>query len=168
MLVLLLGSNIGNFDTPAADEFLREIRAALAPGDFLLLGADLVKPERDLLLAYDDPLGVTAAFNRNLLVRINRELGGTFDVDAFAHRAIWNPAVQRIEMHLESLANQTVAIPSAGITVDFARGERIWTESSYKYDKGQIQAMGERAGFGIAEQWIDGDARFALTLFSAL
>src|SRR3954471_18004331 len=121
MLVLLLGSNIGNFDTPAADEFLREIRSALAPGDFLLLGADLVKPERDLLLAYDDPLGVTAAFNRNLLVRINRELEGTFEVGNFAHRAIWNPGAQRIEMHLESLADQSVAIRAAGITVRFAR-----------------------------------------------
>ena len=94
MLVLLLGSNIGNFDMPAAHEFLRAIRDAIAPGDALLLGADLVKPERDLQLAYDDPLGVTAAFNRNLLVRINRELGGTFDLDAFAHVAVWNPAQQ--------------------------------------------------------------------------
>jgi L-histidine N-alpha-methyltransferase len=168
MLVLLLGSNIGNFDTPAADEFLREIRGALAPTDFLLLGADLVKPEPDLLLAYDDPLGVTAAFNRNLLVRINRELGGTFEIGRFAHRAVWNPAAHRIEMHLESLAEQCVTIRTAGITVSFARGERIWTESSYKYDQSQIEQMGERAGFLVAEQWIDDDARFALTLFSAI
>jgi L-histidine Nalpha-methyltransferase len=167
MLVLLLGSNIGNFDSPAADEFLREIRLALTPGDFLLLGADLVKPERDLLRAYDDPLGVTAAFNRNLLVRINRELGGTFDIDAFAHRAVWNPAAQRIEMHLESLAEQEVTITAAGITVQFARGERIWTESSYKYDESQIGQMGVRAGFSVTEQWVDHEARFALTLFSA-
>jgi dimethylhistidine N-methyltransferase len=168
MLVLLLGSNIGNFDTPAADGFLREIRSALAPGDFLLLGADLVKPERELLLAYDDPLGVTAAFNRNLLVRINRELGGAFDISAFAHRAVWNPPAQRIEMHLESLADQAVTIEAAAVTVRFARGERIWTESSYKYDQNQIEDMGERAGFVVAEQWIDDDARFALTLFSAI
>jgi dimethylhistidine N-methyltransferase len=168
MLVLLLGSNIGNFDTPAADEFLREIRVALAPRDFLLLGADLVKPERDLLLAYDDPLGVTAAFNRNLLVRINRELGGSFDIDAFAHRAVWNPAAQRIEMHLESLTDQDVTIAAAGVTVRFARGERIWTESSYKYHESQIEQMGIRAGFVVTEQWIDEDARFALTLFSAI
>ena len=167
MLVLLLGSNIGNFDTPAALGFIRQIRTALAPGDFLLLGADLVKPERDLLLAYDDPLGVTAAFNRNLLVRINRELGGTFDVDAFAHRAMWNGAEHRIEMHLESLAAQSVAIRAAATTVRFDRGERIWTESSYKYDEHQIDTMGADAGFTIAEQWIDADARFALTLFRA-
>src|SRR3954454_9782875 len=160
MLVLLLGSNIGNFAAPAADEFLQRIRAALAPGDSLLLGADLVKPERDLLSAYDDPLGVTAAFNRNLLVRINRELGGTFDIDRFAHRAIWNGARQRIEMHLESLARQTVTIRAADVEVSFAAGERIWTESSYKYDAAQIEDMGVEAGFAIAHQWIEPTARF--------
>jgi len=166
MLVLLLGSNIGNFDAPAADGFLHAIRSALAPGDALLLGADLVKPERLLQRAYDDPLGVTAAFNRNLLVRINNELDGTFDLDAFAHVAVWNAEEQRVEMHLESLADQRVRIGSAGITVSFARGERIWTESSYKYEPPQIREMGRRAGFATAEQWIDDDARFALTLFA--
>jgi L-histidine Nalpha-methyltransferase len=168
MLVLLLGSNIGNFDAPAADEFLQRIRAAIAPGDSLLLGADLVKPERELLLAYDDPLGVTAAFNRNLLVRINRELAGNFDVDAFAHRATWNAGVQRIEMHLESLADQTVRIGAAETVVSFTRGERIWTESSYKYDAAQIEDMGVRAGFAPTHQWIEPGARFALTLFTAV
>jgi dimethylhistidine N-methyltransferase len=167
MLVLLLGSNIGNFDMPAAHEFLCAIRDALAPGDALLLGADLVKPERDLQLAYDDPLGVTAAFNRNLLVRINRELGGTFDLDAFAHVAIWNPEQRRIEMHLESRADQHVTIARAGVSVPFARGERIWTESSYKYEPWQIDEMGLEAGFTTAEQWIDDEARFALTLLTA-
>jgi dimethylhistidine N-methyltransferase len=166
MLVLLLGSNIGNFDTPAAHEFLQSIRDALSPGDFLLLGADLVKPEPELLLAYDDPLGVTAAFNRNLLVRINRELGGTFDIDAFAHVATWNAHEQRVEMHLESLADQRVRIEAAGVTVSFVRGERIWTESSYKYDAVQVEDMGLLAGFAIAKQWIDPAAGFALTLFS--
>lgn len=168
MFVLLLGSNIGNFDTPAAETFLSGIGAALAPGDFLLLGADLVKPERDLLLAYDDPLHVTAAFNRNLLVRINRELGGTFDVESFAHRATWNAREQRVEMHLESLAAQSVTVALAETTVRFSRGERIWTESSYKYDHGQIEALGRRAGFAVAGQWTDEDVRFALTLFTAI
>jgi uncharacterized SAM-dependent methyltransferase len=168
MLVLLLGSNIGNFDTPAAHEFLRGIREALAPGDWLLLGADLVKPEEDLMLAYDDPLGVTAAFNRNLLVRINRELRGTFDLDAFAHRVVWNRDVQRIEMHLESLVPQTVRIEAGDTTVAFARGERIWTESSYKYEPGQIEEMGLHAGFAMTEQWMERNAGFALTLFSAV
>lgn len=167
MLVLLLGSNIGNFDMPAAHEFLGAIRGALAPGDALLLGADLVKPERDLQLAYDDPLGVTAAFNRNLLVRINRELGGTFDLDAFAHVAVWNPECHRVEMHLESRADQRVTIGTAGLAIRFAKGERIWTESSYKYEPWQIDAMGLAAGLVSTEQWIDEDARFALTLFTA-
>jgi dimethylhistidine N-methyltransferase len=168
MLVLLLGSNIGNFDMPAAHEFLCAIRGALAPGDALLLGADLVKPVRDLQLAYDDPLGVTAAFNRNLLVRINRELGGTFDLDAFTHVAVWNPAHNRVEMHLESGRDQRVTIARAVLSVQFAKGERIWTESSYKYEPAQIEEMGLNAGFVTREQWIDEEARFALTLFSAL
>jgi dimethylhistidine N-methyltransferase len=168
VLVLLLGSNIGNFDMPAAHEFLRAIRDALEPGDALLLGADLVKPERDLQLAYDDPLGVTAAFNRNLLVRMNRELGATFDLDAFAHVAVWNPEHYRVEMHLESRARQHVTIPAAATSVQFEIGERIWTESSYKYDPSEIDQMGARAGFVTSEQWIDEEARFALTLFTAL
>lgn len=168
LLVLLLGSNIGNFDTPAAAAFLARIHAALAPGDLLLLGADLVKPARDLVLAYDDPLGVTAAFNRNLLVRINRELGGNFDLDSFAHRAIWNAPHQRVEMHLVSLRPQTVVIPAASSTVRFGRDEIIWTESSYKYTAEQIVQMGADAGFVTRDQWVDEDARFALTLFVAL
>ncbi len=165
VLVLLLGSNIGNFDAPAAEEFLRAIRGALAPGDALLLGADLVKPEPDLQLAYDDPLGVTAAFNRNLLVRINRELQGTFDLDAFAHVAVWNHAQRRVEMHLESQRDQRVRVGDR--TVTFTTGERIWTESSYKYEPIEIVAMGADAGFAPTEQWIDEEARFALTLFAA-
>jgi dimethylhistidine N-methyltransferase len=171
MLVLLLGSNIGNFDAPAADEFLHAIRGALAPGDALLLGADLVKPERQLQLAYDDPLGVTAAFNRNLLVRINKELDGTFDLGAFAHVALWNARDQRVEMHLESRRPQQVTVGPSGHghgpwMVEFGAGERIWTESSYKYEPAQIEAMGQRAGFSTAEQWIDETARFALSLMT--
>ena len=167
LLVLLLGSNIGNFDTPAARAFLLRIRATLAPGDFLLLGADLAKPERELLLAYDDPLGVTAAFNKNLLVRINSELGGNFDLDRFEHYALWNPSDQRVEMHLVSLAEQTVRVPAAELIVGFAAGEQIWTESSYKYEPGQLLEMGAGAGFGTRQQWIARDAGFALTLFVA-
>jgi L-histidine Nalpha-methyltransferase len=167
VLVLLLGSNIGNFDTPAALGFLERIRRTLRAGDLLLLGADLVKPEADLIRAYDDPLGVTAAFNKNLLVRVNRELGGTFDLTAFAHRAVWNAEEQRIEMHLVSRSAQRVTIASSGITVDFSAGEHIWSESSYKYDSDQIQEMGASAGFMTLRQWIDPDAGFALTLFLA-
>ena len=167
MLVLLLGSNIGNFDTPAAQAFLQRIRRTVAPGDFLLLGADLAKPADDLILAYDDPLGVTAAFNKNLLVRINNELGGDFDLDAFAHVAVWNPGDQRIEMHLESLRAQTLRVAAAELTVPFKAGERIWTESSYKYEPSQILEMARGAGFTGRNQWIDRDAGFALSLLVA-
>jgi L-histidine Nalpha-methyltransferase len=167
MLVLFLGSNIGNFDPPASREFLGEIRRALRSGDALLMGADLVKPERELRLAYDDPLGITAAFNKNLLLRANTELGADFDLSAFDHRAIWNRAESRVEMHLVSRRAQDVAIPRAGCVVHFEPGETIWTESSYKYEPEQISVMGAGAGFRALEQWVDPDARFALTLFSA-
>ncbi len=168
MLVLLLGSNIGNFDQPAAARFLDRIRATLDVGDLLLLGADLVKPESELLLAYDDPLGVTAAFNKNLLVRVNRDLGGDFDLAAFDHQAVWNPADCRVEMHLVSRAEQRVRIAAAGITVRFSRGERIWTESSYKYEPDGIIDMGAAAGFASRDQWVDPRAGFALTLLGAI
>jgi dimethylhistidine N-methyltransferase len=168
MLVLLLGSNIGNFDQPAAAQFLDRIRATLAPGDLLLLGADLVKPERELLLAYDDPLGVTAAFNKNLLVRINRELGGEFDLCAFDHQAVWNADERRIEMHLVSRSDQRVRIAAAATTVSFSSGERIWTESSYKYEPDGIVEMAAEAGFATSDQWVDSAAGFALTLLEAI
>ena len=163
LIVLFLGSNIGNFDPPAARALLAAIRAILRPGDFLLLGSDLVKPERELLLAYDDPLQVTAAFNRNVLRRINDELGATFDLQGFAHRAVWNAGESRVEMHLVSTRAQRVRIAACGLTLDFAAGEPIWTESSYKYDPAAIAADGIAAGFTTAVQWIDEAARFALT-----
>ena len=168
ILVLLLGSNIGNFDPPAAAQFLDRIRATLAQGDLLLLGADLVKPERDLLLAYDDPLGVTAAFNKNLLERINHELGGEFDLRAFDHQAVWNGDERRIEMHLVSRANQRIRIAATGTTVTFACGERIWTESSYKYEPDGIVELGAETGFAARDQWVDREAGFALTLLAAI
>lgn len=164
LLVLFLGSNIGNFEPAEAGLFLGAVRARLERGDRLLLGVDLVKPERELVLAYDDPLGVTAAFNKNVLARINSELGGEFDLARFTHRAIWNGGAQRVEMHLVSSEAQRVRIAAAGLTVDFGAGESIWTESSYKYEPAQIRAMAEDAGFGVAEQWIDDEARFALSM----
>jgi uncharacterized SAM-dependent methyltransferase len=167
MLVLFLGSNIGNFDPPAAREFLARIRRALRPGDALLLGADLVKPEKDLLLAYDDPLGLTAAFNKNVLLRINTELLADFDLAAFDHRAVWNAEASRVEMHLVSKRAQVVRVPRAGCEVAFAAGEAIWTESSYKYDAGEVVELVEAQGFRCLEQWTEPDARFALTLFTA-
>jgi dimethylhistidine N-methyltransferase len=167
-LMLFLGSNIGNFDPPGADAFLFTLRTALAAGDALLIGADLVKPRRDLLLAYDDPLGVTAAFNRNLLVRLNRELEADFDVDAFAHRAVWSERRSRVEMHLVAKSRQRVRIPPASVDMTLEAGEFIWTESSYKYTRDGIVSMLERAGFAVVEQWLDEEARFALTLVEAL
>jgi dimethylhistidine N-methyltransferase len=167
-LTLFLGSNIGNFDPPGADAFLRSVRGSLAVGDSLLVGADLVKPEADLLLAYDDPLGVTAAFNRNLLVRINRELGSDFDVNAFRHHALWNAEESRVEMHLVAERRQHVRIPGASIDVTFDEGESIWTESSYKYQPQDVVRMLERAGFRKIEQWIDSGDGFALTLVAAV
>ena len=166
-LALFLGSNIGNFDPPGADEFLRAVRASLTPGDALLVGTDLVKAERDLLLAYDDPLGVTAAFNRNLLVRINRELDADFDVTAFRHHVVWNVDESRIEMHLVAESPQSVRIPGASLEATFEAGETIWTESSYKYRPDDVVRMLERAGFRHLEQWIDDANGFALTLVEA-
>jgi L-histidine Nalpha-methyltransferase len=166
MLVLFLGSNIGNFHPAAAEAFLREVRSCLRPGDGLLLGADLVKPEAELLLAYGDPIGVTAAFNKNLLDRINRELGGDFDLEAFEHVPRWNAASSRVESHLVSRRDQLVTITAADLTVAFAAGESIWTESSYKYRPEQLVEMGGVAGFAGRQQWIEPTARFALTLFT--
>ncbi len=163
--MLFLGSNIGNLDPPADEEFLSSIRETLRGGDGLLIGTDLVKPEPELLLAYDDPLGVTAAFNKNLLVRINRELGGLFEISAFEHRAIWNAEARRVEMHLVSTRDQIVRILGARCTVSLRRNEFIWTESSYKYDPTHVLALGTNAGFTPWAQWVDAEARFALTLF---
>ena len=165
LVVLFLGSNIGNFTPEAARDLLTRIRQSLRPGDALLLGTDLVKPERELLLAYDDPLKVTAAFNRNLLRRINDELGGNFDLDGFSHRATWNAAARRVEVFLVSARMQHVAIPDADIEFELEAGEPIWTESSHKYEPDQVMAEGLAAGFSGGEQWVERGARFALTRF---
>jgi L-histidine N-alpha-methyltransferase len=167
MLALFLGSNIGNFDPPGADAFLLSIRASLQHGDGLLIGTDLVKPEAQLLLAYDDPLGITAAFNRNLLVRINRELGGDFDLGDFPHRAVWNADASRVEMHLVSTRRQHVRVAAAGLELTMEAGDTIWTESSYKYRPEEVVSMLERSGFRFVEQWIDRGDGFALTLVEA-
>ena len=168
MVVVFLGSNIGNLDPSAARTFLITLRSALCAGDRLVLGADLVKSEAELVLAYDDPLGVTAAFNKNLLGRLNRELGADFDLDQFAHRAVWNATASRVEMHLESLCAQTVSIPRADCRVRFAEGESILTESSYKYEPEAITALAAAAGLARRDQWVDTDARFAVTAFDTI
>lgn len=165
LVVLFLGSNIGNFTPEAGRDLLTRIRQSLRPGDALLLGTDLVKSERELLLAYDDPLKVTAAFNRNLLRRINDELGGNFDLDGFSHRATWNAAARRVEVFLVSARRQQVAIPDADIEFELEAGEPIWTESSHKYEPDQVMAEGLAAGFSGGEQWVEQSAQFALTRF---
>ena len=167
LLVLFLGSTIGNFDRDAGEEFLRNLRVMLRPGDFLLLGTDLVKPAPQLLLAYDDPIGVTAAFNLNLIERINLELGGTFDLRAFRHMARYNEQERRVEMHLRSEVDQAVQISAAEITVHFRAGETIWTESSHKYTLAEVRALAGNTGFTCTAQWADQQWPFAQNLLLA-
>ena len=167
-LVLYIGSSIGNFEPAEAAHLLTRVRAALQPGDSLLLGVDRVKDTSTLLAAYDDAAGVTADFNRNILVRLNRELAADFCPGAFAHHAVWNAAASRIEMHLESLARQTVRIGALSLTLDFAPGERIQTENSYKYQPGQAEALLTQAGFQTEVHWTDPAAWFSVLLARAV
>lgn len=167
LLVLFLGSTIGNFERPAAGQFLSEIRRCLAPGDALLLGADLVKSVPEMLVAYDDPAGVTAAFNLNLLARVNRELGGDFLLRDFAHQSRWNEPRRRIEMHLVSLRRQTASVPAAGLTVTLEEGETIWTEACHKFHPEEFPEMARRAGFRPEAQWVDPEWPFAENLWIA-
>lgn len=160
LLLLFLGSSIGNFDADERKTFLGQLRSHLRPGDHILIGFDLVKPRDTLLKAYDDPTGVTAAFNRNVLGRVNRELGATFDLASFSHLARYNERHQRVEMHLRSETAQQVQIPESGATCTLAPGETIWTESSYKFRIGQIRKLMAEAGFGQVDEWIDDDWPF--------
>jgi len=165
VVVLFLGSSIGNFDRGPGEQFLCKIRQAILPGDALLLGTDLEKPLAHLIAAYDDPLGVTALFNRNLLARINRELGGNFDLARFEHVALYNDRERRIEMHLRSVESQTVSIEGASFTFD--RDETIWTESCHKYGRHEPREMAERTGFECVAQWVDDEWAFAENLLVA-
>lgn len=167
-LVCFLGSNLGNFDGAAAVEFLRGLRAGMGRGERALVGVDLVKPEEELRLAYDDPPGVTAAFNKNLLARINRELGGEFVLERFAHEARWDAAAARIEMHLVSRVAQAVRIAKPGLTVAFRAGETIWTESSCKYTPARLRTLARAAGFAPAASWTEPRGRFHEALFRAV
>jgi L-histidine Nalpha-methyltransferase len=166
-LVLFLGSTIGNFDRPAGDQFLREVRAILREGDALLLTTDLVKPVPRLLLAYDDPAGVTAAFNKNLLARINRELEGDFDLTRFEHVVRYDEPERRIEMHLRSTVRQEIRIRNSDFCAHLQEGETIWTESSHKYDRDEVIQMGERTGFRCVGQWFDSEWPCAQNLYFA-
>ncbi|MGO8983276.1 MAG: L-histidine N(alpha)-methyltransferase [Terriglobales bacterium] len=167
LFVLFLGSTIGNFDRGAGLKFLAEVRGILEPGDSLLLGTDLEKPRPQLLKAYADEIGVTAAFNLNLLARINRELDADFDLSQFAHVARINPEARSVEMHLESKRRQTVRIPAADLRVEFAEGETIWTESCHKYSAKEVFEMARSAGFSCEAQWIDEEWPFAENLLIA-
>jgi dimethylhistidine N-methyltransferase len=166
-LVLYIGSSIGNFDPGEAKRLLAGIRSGLQPGDGVLLGVDLVKDEQTLLAAYDDAAKVTAAFNRNLLVRLNRELAGNFDLEEFAHRAVWNGVESRIEMHLESRMAQKVRLAALDLEVDFAPGETIHTENSYKYRSGQAESLLAESGFAPTATWTDAREWFAVCLGQA-
>lgn len=163
-LVLYIGSSIGNFEPMHATAILARIRRALSSGDALLLGTDLVKEEHTLLRAYDDAAGVTAAFNKNVLARINRELGGHFDLDSFRHVALWNAPESRIEMHLESEDGQIVAIDDLDLRVHFAAGERIHTENSYKFSTAMVESVLNNSGFVLERTWMDEKRWYALHL----
>jgi L-histidine N-alpha-methyltransferase len=167
VLVLFLGSNIGNYNRDEAIGLLREMRGSLRVGDGLLLGADLKKDSKQLVAAYDDPLGVTSAFNLNLLARINRELGGNFDVHAFEHRAWYNDGAGRMEMHLESLRAQEVEISEIDLCVAFEKGEKIHTENSHKFDSADLEKLAQASGFRIEKFWRDSQSRFSSSLWIA-
>lgn len=166
-LALFLGSNISNFDEDEALKFLRALRSVLHRGDALLLGADLKKDPAILEAAYNDALGVTAAFNLNVLARINRELGGTFDLRSFKHRAFYNDAMGRVEIYIESLCDQTVRIEKLDLEVKFGSGELIHTENSYKYDLAGIAQLAAATGFVCTRSWLDSQERFSSNLLLA-
>jgi L-histidine N-alpha-methyltransferase len=167
LLVLFLGSTIGNFDRMAGLKFLNQVRRILQPGDSLLLGTDLEKSSAQLIAAYDDELGVTAAFNLNLLARINRELDGDFNLAYFEHVAKINHECRSVEMHLRSMRRQTVSIPAADVTVEFIEGETIWTESSHKFSLEEVRQTSRTAGFRCDIQWLDNEWPFAENLLIA-
>jgi L-histidine N-alpha-methyltransferase len=163
-LAMYIGSSIGNFSPEEARTILRNLRSELRAGDALLLGTDMVKDEATLVRAYDDKEGVTAAFNLNVLHRLNRELGANFDTGCFRHRARWNRVQSRMEMHLESTRDQCVNIPAAQLSMEFAAFETIHTENSYKFTRNTLDALLDDAGFTIQQTWTDPRQWYALTL----
>lgn len=165
-LILWLGSNIGNLERADAAAFLRRVRSLMTPDDRILVGIDLRKDRAVLERAYDDAQGVTAQFNRNILARINRELGGRFDLDTFRHRAVYDETAGRIEMYLVSTCEQRVLIERLGLEVTFAAGEAVHTENSYKYAQSEIDALAEAAGLRIERQWLDRARRFSDNLLA--
>jgi L-histidine Nalpha-methyltransferase len=166
-LVLFLGSSIGNFDREPGTQFLRKVRQQLVPGDGLLLGTDLEKAIPRMILAYNDPLGVTAAFNLNVLARINRELDANFDLSRFQHVARYDSTERRIEMHLRSTTLQHAVIRKAQFSATLRKDETIWTESCHKFSLGEIPEIGRRAGFRCDGHWVDSEWPFAESLLIA-
>ena len=163
-LALYLGSSIGNFEWIDAIGMLRKVREQLMPGDALLLGTDMVKPAEILVPAYDDTQGVTAQFNKNILVRLNRELGANFDVDSFRHVAEWAPSRSRMEIFLETTRPQKVLLRMSRLTVQFRAGERIHTENSHKYTLEMVERMLCVSGFNLERTWFDRQKWFGLNL----
>jgi L-histidine Nalpha-methyltransferase len=163
-LVLYIGSSIGNFEPDDSIRLLRRIRRSLQAGDALLLGADFAKSPKILIPAYDDTQGVTAAFNKNVLARLNRELEADFNLDAFRHVALWNRRCSRMEMHLESTVAQPVFIPALDLDIAFQKGERIHTENSYKYTTTMIESILRESGFKLEQSWHDRQKWFGVHL----
>jgi len=166
-LVLFLGSNLSNFDRAESPQFFRDVRAALEPGDAMLLSTDLEKPAARLLPAYDDALGVTAAFNKNVLVRLNREYGATFDLSAFTHEAQWNAEARRVEMHLRALRETSAHVRALELELRFATGETVWTESSHRFNLGELHVWGLESGLACKRSWTNDAWPLALSLFIA-
>jgi L-histidine N-alpha-methyltransferase len=167
LFILFLGSTIGNFDRAAGIEFLRRVRGIIEPGDAMLLGTDLEKSTVQVLAAYDDELGVTAAFNLNLLSRVNRELDADFDMRQFEHVARINQDARSVEMHIRSKRRQSVTITAAELIVEFLEGETIWTESSHKYTSQEVCRIAQESGFCCQAQWVDQQWPFAESLLIA-
>jgi L-histidine Nalpha-methyltransferase len=172
VLLIYLGSSIGNFTPKARRQLLKKLREQLLPGDRILIGADLVKDQQVLLLAYDDAEGVTASFNLNVLARLNRELGADFKLEMFEHLAVWNSIESRIEMHLESQVSQRIAIPSfdgaEDVIIHFAARETIHTENSYKFTAATMSSQLTEARFAPEKIWTDAESLFCLTLAEAV
>lgn len=167
MLVAFLGSNLGNFQRHEIVPFLKSVRERMQPGDTFLIGADLLKAVDRMIAAYDDAAGVTAAFNRNLLARLNRQLDGDLCVRCFDHEARWNAEERRIEMHLRSRTEQRATFRAIGLTVEIDAGETIWTECSHKFEVVELNAMAQQAGFDTVRVWTDEEWPFAELLLKA-
>ncbi len=165
LLLLFLGSSIGNLDRNSLPAFLSQISSVLKPGDLFLVGADLVKDIDTMLAAYDDPTCVTAAFNLNILARINRELDADFDIRSFAHEARWNSECRRVEMHLLSGRDQTVSLRGLDASIEFEAGETIWTESSHKFSESELRNLAVASGFAAVDMWVDREWPFAEALW---